>query len=57
MGQEIEITPQMIEAGVAAYADWKPDDFAWLDTEGELVRRVFLAMLLRSRDGQQGCGH
>lgn len=47
---EIEITPEMIGAGIGAYQAWKPDDFAWQDTEAELVRRIFLAMLLNSRD-------
>ena len=43
-----QITPRMIEAGVAAYAAWKPDDFSWVETEPDLVARVFLAMLAAS---------
>lgn len=43
-----QITPKMIEAGVAAYAAWKPDDFSWVETEPDLVARVFLAMLAAS---------
>ena len=45
MEREVEITPEMIEAGVAAYAKWKPDDFAWTENEPALVRAVFLAMV------------
>ena len=43
--REIEIVPEMIKAGIEAYADWMPDDFSWLDTEGEMVAQVFRAMI------------
>jgi len=41
---EIEVTPEMIEAGVAAYEAWKPDDFAWQYTEENLVREIINAV-------------
>jgi hypothetical protein len=48
---EIEVTEEMIAAGVAAYAKWKPDDFSWVETEAELVRTVFVEMCAaRGRD-------
>lgn len=44
-GVEIEVTPEMIGAGIEVYADWMPDDFSWLDTEGGMVAQVFRAMI------------
>ena len=42
---QIEVTPEMIEAGVAAYKEWVPDDFGWTYTEMDLVRRIFIFMI------------
>jgi hypothetical protein len=42
---DIELTPEMIRAGMEAYRAWAPDDFAWQYTEEDLVRGVFSAML------------
>lgn len=36
----LEVTPEMTSAGVAAYASWKPYDFR----EQDMVRAVFIAM-------------
>ncbi len=44
-----QITPEMIEAGVAAYEKWKPDDVSWTETESQLVAGVFRAMLAAAR--------
>ncbi len=41
----VEVTPEMIEAGVRVYEDWVPGDFSYQYTEPELVRGVFLAMM------------
>jgi hypothetical protein len=44
-----DVTPEMIGAGVAAYAAWKPSDVAWRHSESDMVRSVFLAMLRTMR--------
>ena len=41
----VEVTREMIKAGIEVYADWMPDDFSWLDTESEMVAQVFRAMI------------
>jgi PilZ domain-containing protein len=46
-----EISPEMIGAGVAAYAAWKPEEFAWRHSEQDMVRSVFLAMLRAMGNG------
>jgi hypothetical protein len=40
----VEITSEMIGAGIAAYGAWKPEKFGWLHTEQEMVRSVYIAM-------------
>ena len=41
--RDVEITPQMIEAGVSALLKWLPD--AEYVSDREAVREIFLAML------------
>jgi hypothetical protein len=45
---EIEITPEMIEAGVMAYVQ-RDDVF---ETQEEIVSRIFRAMVEAKREGQ-----
>jgi hypothetical protein len=40
----VKVTPDMMEAGVAAFAAWKPDDFPALTGEYDMARAVFIAM-------------
>lgn len=40
----VKVTQDMTDAGVAAFAAWKPDDFPALASEYDMVRAVFVAM-------------
>jgi len=44
----IEVTPQMVEAGLEVYRRWLPDDAPRSLSEAELVSDVFRAMLSRA---------
>jgi hypothetical protein len=48
---ESEVNPEMIGAGIAAYTAWKSGEFAWLHSEHDMVRAVFLAMLRAKYNG------
>lgn len=40
----VEVTSEMIEAGVSAYRDFLGDDWAAVSLEDEAIKVVFLAM-------------
>ena len=44
--EEIEVTPEMIEAGLAVWADW---DCRYEGNKDGVVRRIFVAMLTKSK--------
>lgn len=44
-GVAVEVTPEMIEAGLSVYLDWLPDDAPRNLGERELMARLFRAML------------
>ncbi len=46
---EAAITPEMIGAGIAAYAAWKPEQFAWIHSENDMVCAIFRAMRRAAR--------
>ena len=46
---EIEITPEMTEAGVDVYRDELGDDWSPIPLEGEVLEKVFRAMLRAAR--------
>lgn len=44
-GVPVEVTPEMIEAGLKVYLEWLPDDAPRNLGERELMARLFRAML------------
>jgi hypothetical protein len=46
-GAEIEVTPEMIEAGLNAYSDWYATPAGDTGPMGPMVEAVFRAMLKR----------
>jgi hypothetical protein len=46
---QIEVTPEMIEAGVAVYLEWCPDSGAGDVTDQKMVAEIFSAMAAVSR--------
>ncbi len=40
----VEVSPEMIEAGISAYRDFLGDDWVDISLEGEAIKVAFLAM-------------
>ncbi len=50
---EIEVTPEMIEAGLDVWADW---DCRFEGNKDDVLRRIFLAMFTTSKNAARGEG-